>query len=53
MQLVQSLVFHVLCGAGTLAVCVQQLASVKVSDSDARVRSDYFRAGSRNGFPSS
>ena len=33
-QLVQSLVFHVLCGVGTLAAHVQQLTGVKVSDSD-------------------
>jgi len=37
-QLVQSLVFHVLCGVGTLAAHVQQLTGVKVSDSDLSQR---------------
>jgi len=37
-QLVQSLVFHVLCGVGTLASHVQQLTGVKVSDSDLSQR---------------
>jgi hypothetical protein len=36
--LVQSLVFHVLCGVGTLAAHVQQLTGVKVSDSDLSQR---------------
>ena len=37
-QLVQSLVFHVLCGVGTLAAHVEQLTGVKVSDSDLSQR---------------
>ena len=37
-ELVQSLVFHVLCGVGTLAAHVQQLTGVKVSDSDLSQR---------------
>jgi hypothetical protein len=37
-QLVQSLVFHLLCGAGTLAAHVSQLTGVKVSDSDLSQR---------------
>jgi hypothetical protein len=37
-QLVQSLVFHVLCGAGTLASHVFTLTKVKVSDSDLSQR---------------
>ena len=37
-QLVQGLVFHVLCGVGTLAAHVQQLTGVKVSDSDLSQR---------------
>ena len=37
-QLVQSLVFHVLCGVGTLAAHVQQLTGVKVSNSDLSQR---------------
>ena len=37
-ELVQSLVFHVLCGVGTLAAHVQQLSGVKVSDSDLSQR---------------
>jgi hypothetical protein len=37
-QLVQSLVFHVLCGVGTLAAHVQQLSGVKVSNSDLSQR---------------
>jgi len=37
-QLEQSLVFHVLCGVGTLAAHVQQLTGVKVSDSDLSQR---------------
>ncbi len=37
-QLVQSLVFHVLCGVGTLAAHVRQLTGVKVSDSDLSQR---------------
>src|ERR1022692_2487319 len=37
-QLVQSLVFHILCGVGTLAAHVQQLTGVKVSDSDLSQR---------------
>jgi SAM-dependent methyltransferase len=37
-QLVQSLVFDVLCGVGALAAHVQQLSGVKVSDSDLSQR---------------
>src|ERR1700690_468572 len=37
-QLVQSLVFHVLCGIGTLAAHVQQMAGVKLSDNDLSQR---------------
>ena len=37
-ELVRSLVFHVLCGVGTLAAHVQQLTGVKVSDSDLSQR---------------
>jgi hypothetical protein len=37
-QLVESLVFHVLCGVGTLAAHVRQLTGVKVSDSDLSQR---------------
>ena len=37
-QLVQGLVFHLLCGAGTLAAHVAQLTGVKVSDSDLSQR---------------
>lgn len=37
-QLVQCLVFHLLCGAGTLAAHVLQLTGVKVSDSDLSQR---------------
>lgn len=37
-QLVQSLVFHGLCGVGTLAAHVEQLTGVKVSDSDLSQR---------------
>ncbi len=37
-QLVQSLVFHLLCGVGTLAAHVYQLTGVKVSDSDLSQR---------------
>ncbi len=36
--LLQSLLFHVLCGVGTLAAHVQQLTGVKVSDSDLSQR---------------
>jgi hypothetical protein len=37
-QLLHSLVFHVLCGVGTLAAHVQQLTGIKVSDSDLSQR---------------
>jgi hypothetical protein len=37
-QLVQGLVFHLLCGAGTFAAHVFQLTGVKVSDSDLSQR---------------
>jgi len=37
-QLVESLVFHVVCGVGTLAAHARQLTGVKVSDSDLSQR---------------
>ena len=37
-QLVQGLVFHILCGVGTLAAHVWELTGVKVSDSDLSQR---------------